>query len=221
MSTAELSIYPARYTDRYGVESTTLRNNGARLYLRLRGVTFSGADFDSLEPDPHAAPEALATFDLHGGALCNCTIECEIPLPVVQESRTIASPLEVHLELGRPTATGCLDREVLILSLRLEGQSFRSAGDSGWFEDELLTLQSSLPAGSYLKACIGCAHADYSPYGHGLFGGIACFRNWKEEHSRVKDKFDLFAILDKAELVQETYLCPEFERRRPNSGYRG
>ena len=108
---------------------------------------------------------------------------------------------------------GGLDTEVLTPWLDADGQAFRSAGNSGWFEDELLSLQSSLPQGAYLKACISCAHSDYPPYGYGLFGGMACFRNLKDQHSQVKDNFDLFLILDQAEVVQETYLCPEFEER--------
>jgi len=50
---------------------------------------------------------------------------------------------------------------------------------------------------------------------------MACFRKPRKEYSQVKDKFDLFSIPDMAEVVQETYLCPEFEKRLPNTGYRG
>jgi uncharacterized protein DUF6304 len=213
--------YPTRYSDRRGVELTTLRNDGAKLSLRLRDIMFWGRDFDSLQPDPDSTLEALSNFDLHWRALCNCRIECKMPIAVVVGCKTTTCPLEMRLDLGRPTANGGLDTEVLTLSLYADGQAFRSAGNSGWFEDELLSLQSSLPQGTYLKACISCAHSDYSPYGHGLFGGMACFRNLKEQYSRVKDKFDLFPILDEAEVVQETYLCPEFEKRQSNAGYRG
>jgi hypothetical protein len=50
---------------------------------------------------------------------------------------------------------------------------------------------------------------------------MACFRKLKDDYAKVNDKFDLFPILDKAEVVQETYVCPEFAKRRPNTGYRG
>jgi hypothetical protein len=213
--------YSTRYSDTRGNEMVSLRNDGAKLFVRLRGVTFCGRDFDSLEADSHATSEALATFDLHRGALCNCTIECKMPILVVSAGEATTCVLEVRLDLGKPAANGGLDRELLALSTLVGGQAFRSAGNSGYFEDELLSLQSSLPSGTYLKTCFSCAHSDYSPYGHGLFGGMACFRNLKEEYSRVKDKFDLFPILDKAEVVQETYLCPEFAKRLPNTGYRG
>ncbi len=152
--------YPTRYSDSRGVEMVSLRNDGARLSTRLRDVTFGGPDFDSLEPDSHAAPEALANFELHAGALCNCTIECKIPIPVVSGSKTTVCGLEMRLELGAPAANGGLDREVLT-------------------------------------------------------------RKLKEEYSQVKDKFDLFQVLDRAEVVQETYLCPQFEKHLPHTGYRG
>ena len=213
--------YPTRYSDARGTEASNLRNDGARLSVRLRAVTFCGPDFDSLEADSDSAPEALTNFEFQLGALCNCTIECKIPIPIVSGGKTTLCGLEMRLELGAPVANGGLDRGVLTLSIHVEGRVFRSAGNSGWFEDELESLQSLLPSGAYLKACISCAHSDYSPYGQGLFGGMACFRNLKEEYSHVKDKFDLFKILDMAEVVQETYLCPEFEKRLPNTGYRG
>jgi hypothetical protein len=62
----------------------------------------------------------------------------------------------------------------------------------------------------------------YSPYGHGLFGGLACFRGNKAGYRAVTGKDDLFAVWDTmTEFVQETHLCPEFERRVPGTGYRG
>ena len=80
-----------------------------------------------------------------------------------------------------------------------------------------------MPEGEYLKACINCAFSDYSPFGHGLFGGLACFRDNKEGYRMVKTKHDLFRVWGTMTgvLVQETFLCREFERRFPDTGYRG
>ena len=61
--------YPTGYSDGRGVELTTLRNDGAKLSLRLRDVAFSGRDFDSLQPDPDSTLEALSNFDLLASAL--------------------------------------------------------------------------------------------------------------------------------------------------------
>jgi hypothetical protein len=143
-----------------------------------------------------------------------------MPIPVVLGADTGSGELEIHLELGSQKPNGALDRELVSLMLDIRGQTFHSAGTSGWVEDELLSLQATLPIGMYLKACINCSHSDYSPYGHGSFGWMACFRNFKAEYANVRDKHDLFPILDKADLVQETYLCPDFEKRLPNTGYR-
>jgi hypothetical protein len=79
-----------------------------------------------------------------------------------------------------------------------------------------------MPAGTYLKTCINCAFSDYSPSGHGLFGGLACFRDNKTGYRAVRTKRDLFGIwITMTGFVQETFLCPEFERRSPGTGYRG
>jgi hypothetical protein len=144
-----------------------------------------------------------------------------MPLPIVIDGATEVGILKIHLELGTRTENGALNSEQLQLTLQLREWVFSSEGKTGWFEGELLSLQSALPNEAYLKACIACAYSDYSPYGHGSFGCMACFRKLKDDYAKVNDKFDLFPILDKAEVVQETYVCPEFAKRRPNTGYRG
>ncbi len=90
------------------------------------------------------------------------------------------------------------------------------------FEDELLEIQKQLPSGTCMRACINCLYSDYSPYGHGLFGSMMCFRNLKTEYLRVKSKSDFWGVHDRyEEMVQETYFCDEFEPRTPGTGYRG
>ena len=95
-------------------------------------------------------------------------------------------------------------------------------GKTGWFEGEMLDLQRQLPSDCFLKACINCAFSDYSPYGHSLFGWLACFRNNKIGYRDVSCKDVLFDVWDTmTEFVPETHLCPEFEKRMPGTGYRG
>ena len=130
--------------------------------------------------------------------------------------------LHVRLGLGAPADNGGIAHETLNLSLSVGGETFAGSGRSGWFEDELLEIQAALPEGAHVKACINCAFSDYSPYGHGWFGSMACFRDNKEEYLSVKTKGDIFRVWDTlTEYVQETYLCPEYLRRRPGTGYRG
>jgi hypothetical protein len=134
----------------------------------------------------------------------------------------VEGALAVHLELGDPAPNGGIDREHLKLKLTIEGRLIASKGCSAWFEDEMLDIQKQLPQDTYMKGCINCAFSDYSPAGHGLFGGLACFRDNKQGYLSVKTKQDLFCVWKTmTEYVQETYLCPEFARRIPGSSYRG
>lgn len=216
--------YRTTYSDKHGVETTTMHNDGARLALTLRGVLFSGPDFDSLAPESRSEPLELEKFSLANGCLCECVIECEIPIPVVSDGATTSTLLVTQLRLGSQAANGGVDDEGLLLSLRVNQKEYRSTGKSGWFEDELLELQRVLPAGAYMKACINCGLSDYSPYGHGLFGWMLCFRDFKAEYHEVKGKSDLFRLMEAVGeplLVQETFLCPQFEKRQPGAGYRG
>ena len=193
----------------------------ARPYLVLREVQLLGKDFDMLKPDPQTPNALLDKFTLNFGTLCGCTFDIEIETPVLARDKEQRGILAAHLELGQPTHSRGIGRELLRLSLRVDGNAYRSEGTTGWFEDELLSLQRALPGGMALKTCFTCAYSDYSPYGHGLFGGMACFRSFKAEYSRVQSKDDLFPLLDKADRVQETYLCADFNFRKPHTGYRG
>ena len=91
----------------------------------------------------------------------------------------------------------------------------------------MLEIQAKLPDGVFMKACINCAFSDYSPYGHGLFGNMICFRANKAGYLALPSGEDFekdayFAVLETvSEMVQETHLCPEFQRRAPGMGYRG
>ena len=219
--------YPARYRDRFGEERTTILDDGGSLTTGIRGVRFRGTDFDGFGPVGVSDPTQVASFTFLHGSLCFCTIEADIPLPVVTPSESVDSLLTVELELGEPQPTGQMDRERLRLRLAVNGQTYLSDGKSGWFEDEMLNVQRKLPPGTFMKACINCAFSDYSPYGHGLFGNMICFRANKAGYRALPsgqefEKDAYFAVMDTvSEMVQETHLCPEFERRKAGTGYRG
>ncbi len=216
-----MARYPATYSDAQGSETTTIDNDGETLGLSLRSVEFVGRDFDSLAPK-EASSEQLRRFALNQGCLCSCRIECQIPVPVHDHGRLVDGALSVELMLGDPAPNGGLDREQLRIVLEYGGERFAGRGTSGWFEDELLEIQAQLPAGVFIKACINCLYSDYSPAGHGLFGCMMCFRNLKAEYLKVTTKRDFWSVHGRQDrLVQETYLCPEFERRIPGTGYRG
>jgi hypothetical protein len=216
------TTYPARFKDRFGENATTILNDGKTLTMVIRGVRFRGNDFDSFEPQDVSDQAQLATFTFLHGSLCSCVIGADIPMPVVTPTGAVDGLLTFELELGEPLPTGRMDRERLTLWLKFSRQTYSSAGKTGWFEGESLDLQDKLPPGTFIKACINCALSDYSPCGHGLFGGLACFRGNKASYRAVTSKDDLFDVWHTmTEFVQETYVCLEFDRRAPGTGYRG
>jgi Family of unknown function (DUF6304) len=213
-------IYPAKYRDRFGEEITTIENDGKSLRMILRGIEFKSSMLDDWAVATEISP--AGSFPLHHGELCTCVLDLEMPALIIQNSDVLAGVLRVHLELGEPSANGGLDREELQLELVFNDRSFKSCGKHGWFEDELLEIHRELPPATYLKSCFNCAFSDYNPVGFGLFGCMACFRNSKQEYRSLRGKAAFFELQDQiAEQVQETYLCPEFEKRMPNTGYRG
>ncbi|AKT41601.1 DUF6304 family protein [Chondromyces crocatus] len=216
------SVYRTRYRDLQGDIETTIENDGATLRMSLCGVDFEGNDFDSFEVVSSTAPADLSRFSFAGGTLCSCLFEFEIPVIVAVDAGELRGTLEARLRLGSAHATGGIDEESLHLVLVVGDLRLESEGRSGWFEDELLDLQRRLPSHWFLKTCFGCGLSDYSPVGHGLFGGLACFRDNKLGYRSVRTKDELFRIWDTmTAFVQETHLCPEFERRTPGAGYRG
>ncbi len=217
-----MDSYPATFSDARGTESTVIFNDGATLHMRLRDLEFVGPDFDSLEPPHEASSQQLGQFSLSQGCLCSCRLKCQIPIPVHDRGREVIGSLDVVLTLGDPAPNGGLDREHLHIVLAYDNKRIASPGTSGWFEDELLGIQGQLPDGIFMRACINCLYSDYSPYGHGLFGSMMCFRNLKSEYLRVKTKAEFWSVHGRQDrMVQETYLCSEFERRIAGTGYRG
>lgn len=219
-----LASYPTRYCDQFGEERTFIENDGHVLSMTVRGVEFRGTMLDDFEPIGSPDPDLLKSFCLSNNELCNCTIEYDAPMPVFMRDERIVGNLHVTLTLGEPrnVERGGLDKEELLLALHYNNESYSSRGLTGLFETELLDLQSTMPEHTYIQVCLTCAFSDYHPGGQGLFGGMACFRDSKEVYRAVKNKQDLFRIWGTmTEQVQETYLCPEYERRKPRTGYRG
>jgi len=211
--------YPARYRDQHGEEATVIQNDGKSLRMTVRGITFVGFSFDTLDPECGADAARSAFFEFDHHALSACVIEWQMDIPMVQGGECNTAELWGSIELGSDKpGVGGVD---LRLTLVHDGISYSSSGTSGGFEDELLEIQRQLPAGTFMKACINCAYSDYSPCGQQVFGDMMCFRNKKEQYLKVQSKGDFFQLGKPEQDVQETYLCPEFERRIPGTGYRG
>ncbi len=206
------------YRDAHGELVGELETDGRHLTAVIDGVRFAGW-LDSLEPtEPTTLPPR---FVLAAGGLSSCVLTFALPITVLAAGRELPASLGVELELGAPRPDQGLDRERVVLELAVEERHVRSSGRSGWFEDELVEIQRACPD-LRLVTCFGCGLSDYSPYGHGLFGNLMCFRGNKVAYRAVQSKQDLFAIIDTVtEQVQETHVCAEYEPRVPGAGYRG
>lgn len=214
--------YPGIYTDAQGREQILITSDGETLRTKIRAVEFIGNDFDGLSPGDATPTEYLGSFTLNRGELCACVLSFDIRVPILAYESEVQGTLGATLDLGAPTANGGISHERLLLVLEYAEERVLSSGKSGWFEGELLDIQRRLPDGVLMKACINCLYSDYSPYGHGLFGSMMCFRNLKDEYLRVNSKDDFWAVHSRQErMVQETYLCSDFVRRVPGTGYRG
>ena len=207
--------YSGTFADDRDTEAIRIVNDGHTLTTRIRDIEFSGTDFDGLEPAAEQTTLASTLFSLHLGSLGSCDISWTMPVLLSVAAGRIHAPLHVRLHLGGRT-------ETLALELHTPSGPIRSSGRSGWFEDELLDLVRQLPADVRLIACITCQFSDYNPVGHGLFGGLACFRDVKQDYLAVSGKEGIFAIWERqTELVQETFVCDEHSPRIPGTGYRG
>ena len=214
--------YPARYRDSFGEVATTIHNDGKQLRMTLRGVEFFGTMLDDWEPVASTDALQLQQFAFNHTDLCDFVLEFTMPLPLLFHTERVQGTLHIQLTLGAPAPNGGNDREILLLTLHVMTFSFSSLGKSGYFEDELLELARQFPQEMSMQICFGCALSDYSPYGNGLFGNLACFRDNKQQYLAVQTKYELFDIWDThTEYVQETYHCGEFEQRKPGAGYSG
>jgi len=214
-------IYPARYRDKSGEETTSISNDGEVLRMDLRGVGFVGRMLDDWEPVEPIAPDIAARFTFDFDQLSDYALRFAIPVPVMQGDQTLQGLLDVHLELGR-VVNGRFDHERLGITLKTGDRTYAARQNQGWFDDALCELRDLLPIGVFIKCCHSCAYSDYSPAGYGVFGGLACFRNCKQEYLALKGKRAFFSLVNRMDrYVQETYLCAEFEKRAPGTGYRG
>jgi hypothetical protein len=220
------AVYKATYRDAHSQETTEIRNDGEMLEMTVRGVTFMG-NLDNFKPVISPGDPALSSFTLDRYSdgsveLCGYVLEFEMPLPVNTPDGIAEGTLTVHRELGFPNERGLFDREIVALRLNFAGVVYRSPGRHECFENELLGIQQMLPEGVFMRACINCAFSDYNVAGNGPFGYMMCFRGSKEAYLGVRGKDEYIDIMDeRTSFVQETYLCDEFDRRKPGTGYRG
>lgn len=197
-------------TKRYGPD-----NRRYEIRAVVRGVPVSGLDFDALEPTDVGASDAAELPLNPFGELDQCVLRGDLPCAVEVNGDQRATRIRFTLDLRSREPIRALDN--LRLAVAVKGKTYEVA--DGWFEDGLQRLEGALPVGAMLVCCLTCQYSDYSPGGHGLMG-IRCHRDAKPQYLAVRSKADYWSV-PVTEEVPETYLCPEYQRRVPGTGYRG
>jgi hypothetical protein len=213
-------VFPGTYTDEHGPERIVWRVGPSRHWgadrfdvrTVIRGVPVAGADFDGLEPHDKEAAERVGLHIDAWDTVGQCVFTGEMPCTVEVDGEL--RPGAVLFRLRLPA-----DRSGESLELAVDVDEVTYLDKGAWFEDAMLGLEQRLPDGVRLVSCVTCLFSDYSPYGHGLTG-MWCHRDARKQYLAVRSKDDYFDV-PVTEQVPETYLCLDYERRVPGTGYRG
>jgi hypothetical protein len=191
---------------------------GYELETVIRGVAFWGYAFDDLEPrDSEQATAAGLPLSSLSGDLADCVITGDLPCTVEVNGERSPSIITFTLDLQSADRQSPSPKS-LHLTLTVADQRLDVNDD--WFEDGVLQLDRAIQdARASLICCVTCLYSDYSPAGHGL-AGMRCHRDAKEQYLAVRSKRDYWSV-PVTEDVLETYLCQEYQRRIPGTGYRG
>lgn len=216
--------FPGSYEDDQGLEPLVWRiepterygpkDQRYEIHTVLRGVAVWGFDFDGLEPADTATGETGLSLNT-AGELDLCVLCGDLPCTVEVHGDRRAARVRFRLDLRIKEPVG-VPRN-LHLAMTVDGVTYEVADD--WFEDGLQRLEAAFPPGIRLVCCVTCLYSDYSPGGHGLMG-IRCHREAKAQYLAVRSKADYWPV-PVTEEVPETYLCPDYQRRIPGTGYRG
>lgn len=218
--------FPGTYEDGRGVDPVTWRIEPSsrpgwqrRYEIRttIRGVAVWGGDLDGLSSEDEDSNHGnVLSLGSHGD-LSDCVLRGDLPCTVSVGQTSRSETLCFVLDLRRGPDYNPAAPQNLRLSIELDGTSYALSHE--WFEDGVQRLEATLPTDTRLTCCVTCLYSDYSPGGHGLMG-MRCHRDAREQYLAVRSKADYWGV-PVTEEVPETYLCPEYERRIPGTGYRG
>lgn len=213
------SLFPhvcaARFEDAFGEVESVVTIDGSSIILRVRGVDFATyVDFD-FEPQLLLNEASRQQFLWEAGTyLRDFSLSFSLTVPVTSEEGTVLSRIEFVLERGSNSMAA-----KTTLTLHWADVAYTVSANYNELECLLNELAKLLPSGVYLRNCYNCLYSDYSPSGKSGFGDMECHRREKAAYLLVKTKQDYFRLRN-VERVQETYLCPEWEKRVAGTGYR-
>jgi hypothetical protein len=214
------ATWRATYVDQFGEESITVVTDGNGLRTTIRGLALDGPSPDSLSGVDRSEQSQRRDLKFDGdGYLAQYAITLSMPVTVVGESGNVDGVIVATWDSrpGQKPQSG-----TPILKVEMAGQLLIVPAGDEEYESAIPKIEKQLPGGTFLKTCFNCQFSDYHVAGNMAFGSMYCFRRLKAEYLAVRSKIDYMKLDDsKVEGTQETYLCPEFLRRTPGTGYRG
>ena len=197
-----------RVGDRYEAEDA---------YGQEGGSVLTDAE-DAVPPAPAEGwgPIAVTRWDGRGHSpsyqLREGTLSFDMGVEVRRDDGSRTATLSVSVDIAA-------ERAALELSLP-SGE--RAVATSPHLELAIPEVERGLSSPARIVCCFNCAWSDYFYGGTGL-SGMMCFRGSREEYQAVTTKAGYAELIPDAvtENVDELHLCPEFELRRPGTGYRG
>mgnify|MGYP000863072694 CR=1 FL=1 len=203
--------FKAKYIDKYGEEESLFISDGSSLKITLRNIEFHGSSFNELGPKESEQNIAKEKFDLNErNDLINYVLHITIPIKIKYYGKTEIGYLNFITDCQNPEDYYIFKNIELVYK-----DEMYSLGNAviEVFEYVLIHLQKSLPSHIYITSCISCKYGNYHPCGQAEFGGMSCFKKFKEESKLIINKEAYFKITENKEIlnVQETHWCDEYE----------
>jgi hypothetical protein len=205
-----------KYVDKVGTIIATTQYEKDEFILDIDGTKFTTDNFNFFQWFSGNKQDRIKVDELN--RLLNCSLIFNFPIAIFKNEVVCQSILEVEIQIGSEQEPN--DCKILKQKLTLESYSIES---NSCVNIELEKLIKILPIFLKIRSCFTCASSDYGVYGNSFFGSMVCFKNVKEEYSKIKGKEELFIeLLKKGEgFFDETYSCDDYKIRQKNTGYRG
>ncbi|WP_075342065.1 DUF6304 family protein [Tenacibaculum agarivorans] len=227
----DLAIYKGVYRDKKGSHQIKIYNDYEFLSFQLGQFKFEGTsidDFELLDYDKYSSEELerfsfnkIRCGDGFSYEICDYDLTLIIPIQLIEgiTSEVKTLDLKIFSKCGKALRSGAIDKYELCLEITINKIKYTGQGDL--FEIAANDLIKNLKGKYRFNNCFGCSFSDYSVYGQNTFGTMLCFKNQKKKYLKVKTKAQYMNLNREDRLVQETFLCEEFEIRKNNLGYRG
>ncbi|MBK9248892.1 MAG: hypothetical protein IPM69_12455 [Ignavibacteria bacterium] len=215
--------YPTEYRDSKGIEKSTFITDGKSLKIKLRSIEFEGhfwdlrplsqnnvrikelfviQDQDILQPIYNKDGSFRAYVSYYAGSLTEYSLKIQMPIKVIMHNDKEANALiEFELFPGE-------------LYFVFEGNRYNFERPN--FEYGLSPEFTTSFNIKYIKCCTNCKYSEYDPFGNDDYGDLMCFKNSKEEWSKLgyialkhMSNQNWYKDLN-VEKTQEAFWCDEF-----------